>query len=273
MFSKQTHTIKVGTSTLHYSVIPWDSTYLSNTTVEIEDYSATSKADLVKLMARLELSLHLKKGDLLFSKIPLKDFRKIRLLDESGFYCMEQTITLDINLSMWDPDRFGFPMDESYQFIPALPSDKKAICRIARTTFTADRFHMDPLIPKAGADFRFEMWIENSFRSKDSVYKFADKKGKIISFFIYRAHKDHAEFRLAGLDPEYIGKGLGKMLYHHMYRELKKQSYTKVLSVISLNNLPVLNVYMYLGCAKFFDPLITLHKVITSQPEHTSTPS
>lgn len=263
MFSKQTHTIKIGNSKLHYSVISWDSEYLENTTVEIKDFSAKSQTDLIKLMTQLERSIHLKKRDLLFTKIPLQDFKKIQMLDQVGFYYMEQTITLDINLSKWDPSRFTFPTNE-YRLIPALVSDKKTIRRIAHTTFTADRFHLDPGIPKKNADHRFEMWIENSFRSGDSIYKFIDKKNTIIAFFIYLAHPDHAEFRLAGLDPDYIGKGLGKMLYHHMYRKLKEENYTRVLSVISLNNLPVLNVYMYLGSAKFFDPLITLHKVITS---------
>ena len=262
MFETKTRILKVGTAKLHYALIPWDSDSLNNTTVEIEFFSAKNVATLNKLLMHLQRTLHLKKGDLLFSKIPPKDFSKIQLLDQVGFYYIEQTITLDIDLSGWNPDEFVFSRGDGYRLILAGLSDKKLIRKIAGSTFIADRFHLDPNIAKAGANYRFEKWIDNSFQSTDIVYKFVDDKNLIIGFFIVNEHPDYAEFRLAGLDPKYVGRGLGKMLFHCMYRLLEDKGCTLIKSVISLNNLQVLNVYMYLGHAKFISPFIVLHKVL-----------
>lgn len=262
MFTKKTKIVRIGSSSLQYAVIPWDSEYLHNTTIEIESFSVTSLVTLKEFMNQLKHSHNLKKGDLLVSKIPLVDYEKINMLDQIGFYFIEQTITLNIDLSSWDANSFLFPNGNEYRLIPAGLPDKKAIREIARSIFTADRFHLDPLIPKERADLRFEMWIENSFQNADTVYKFVDKEGTIIGFFIVNEEKEYAEFRLAGLHSLYKGKGLGKMLYHHMYQILKEKKFKTIASVISLNNIQVLNVYMYLTHAKFVHPLIVLHKVL-----------
>lgn len=262
MFETKTRIFRLGTSTIKYAIIPWDCDSLNNTTVEIENFSAKTPAKLKEILIRFQHALHLKKGDLMFSKISPQNYSKIQLLDQIGFYCIEQTITLDIDLSGWNPDGFVFPREGAYKLLPAGLSDKKPIQKIAGSTFVADRFHMDPNIAKARANRRFEMWIENSFKSLDTVYKFVSSKNSIIGFFIVNEHPEYAEFRLAGLDPKYVGRGLGKMLYHNMYRLLKKKGYASIKSVISLNNTQVLNVYMYLGHAKFINPLIVLHKVL-----------
>lgn len=262
MFETKTRILRVDTAKFHYAIIPWDSDSLNNTTVEIENFSVKSSTELKKILIRFQSALHLKKGDLIFSKISPKDYPKILLLDQAGFYYIEQATTLIIDLSTWNPSDFIFSGLGAYRLIPAVLSDQKTIRKIAGSTFIADRFHLDPNIAKAKANRRFDRWIENSFHSPDTVYKFVDKHDTIIGFFIVREHPEYAEFRLAGLDPQYVGRGLGKMLYHHMYRLLKEKKYTSIKSVISLNNIQVLNVYMYLTHAKFTNPLIVLHKVL-----------
>ncbi len=262
MFTKETKVIRLGSSNLRYAIIPWDSDYLNNTTVEIESFSVSSSSILKKLFVQLHRVLHLKKGDLLFCKIPLEEYKKINILDTVGFYYIEQATTLDIDLSSWNGNSFIFPNSDEYTLTPAASTDKDAIKDIAKSTFTADRFHLDPRIPKARADYRFEMWIENSFHNSDTVYKFIDTVGTIVGFFIVNEQNKYAEFRLAGLHSLYKGKGLGKMLYHHMYQILKEKKFKTIASVISLNNIQVLNVYMYLTHAKFTQPLIVLHNVL-----------
>lgn len=262
MLTKKTQTFRVDSSLLQYAIIPWDSKYLHNTTVEIENCSVKSVTALKKIIARFQHALPLVNGDLMFTKIPLKEYPKIQMFDRAGFYYVEQSITIDIDLTAWEPERLMFQAQDTYQIVPASRPDKQAIKEIAKLTFSTDRFHLDPFIQKDYADHRFEMWVENSFQSSDNIYKFVDNQDTIIGFFIVREHPDYAEFRLAGLHQKYVGKGLGKMLYHRMYRLLKEKKYGKIKSVISLNNTQVLNVYMYLTHAKFNNPLIVLHKVL-----------
>ena len=262
MFTTKTKVLQNGRSSLQYAIIPWDSDYLHNTTLEIEHISTTSLTALERLINRLQNTLNLKKSDLLVIKIPPKEYPMIHLLDQVGFHFVEQTITLDIDLSSWTPQDYIFPNASQYKIVPADISDKQSIQDIAKATFVADRFHLDTRISKSRADYRFEMWIENSFHSEDTVFKFVDNKGVIVGFFIIREHPEYAELRLAGLHTAHVGRGLGKILYHHMYHLLKEKKYSKVKAIISLNNLPVMNIYMYLGHGKFVNPLFVLHKVI-----------
>jgi len=262
MFDKQICTIRTDSSTIQYAIISYDSDYLNNTTVEIENFSAPSATAFKEILVQLQHTLHLKRGDLMFSKIPPIDYLKIQLLHRVGFYYIEQAITLDIDLSTWRPNDFVFKNNNAYQLIPAEASDKKSIREIARMTFNADRFHLDQHIPKVRADHRFEMWIENSYHSSDAIYKFIDQKKTIIGFFIIHEYPKYTDLRLAGLHPAYVGRGLGKMLYHHMFRILKEKKHNAIKCVISLNNIRVLNVYTYLTHAKFSNPLIVLHKVV-----------
>lgn len=262
IFTVKPQTIHSKTAEITYARIPWDSEYLHNTTVEILGFSAENSSDLGNLLGTLQKNIHAKKGDLFFSKIPLESFNQAILLNQTGFYWAEQTITLTINLSAWNPDAFSFSQG-MYTIVPAkTPKDKQDIRMIANSAFTADRYHLDPNIPKKYADYRYEMWVENSFKGKDTVYKFIDEHNTTLGFFIVNTRPDATKLVLAGLDPKYKGSGLGKMLYHHMYEVLKHDGCTQAEAVLSLNNLPVLNVYMYLGHAKFVHPLITFHKII-----------
>ena len=64
MFATQTHILRSGRLTLQYAIIPWDSNYLHNTTIEINTISATSFTALQKLILQLQRKIKLKKGDL-----------------------------------------------------------------------------------------------------------------------------------------------------------------------------------------------------------------
>ncbi len=66
MFTTQTHVLKNGQSDLHYSIIPWDSEYLHNTTIEIKKITVTSVVTLKKLLDQLQKTRDLKKGDLYY---------------------------------------------------------------------------------------------------------------------------------------------------------------------------------------------------------------
>lgn len=262
MFTKKIRIIKNKTATIRYAVVPWDSKILQNTTIEIEKVSASSVIQLTRLLSHLVKTCSLRKGDLLVYKIPLQDYAKNIWLYQAGFYFIEQTVTITVDATKWNPLAFNVSKNDAYRLAPAHKSDLMAIQKIAGETFVADRFHMDFKISNTKASRRYEKWIENSFSSSDSVYKYIDKANTIIGFFIINQQKQYTELRLAGLDPKYQGQGLGKALYYSMFRLLKKRKQKTLKAIVSLNNIAVLNVYLYLGCAKFSDSFVVFHKII-----------
>ena len=68
MFDLTPRTITYGKASLTYASIPWDSLYLSNTTIEIKKFSFQTTREAQNLLATLKQDLRLSKGDLLFYK-------------------------------------------------------------------------------------------------------------------------------------------------------------------------------------------------------------
>jgi L-amino acid N-acyltransferase YncA len=211
---------------------------------------------------KLRRMYHLKKGDLIVCKLPLRDFSNISLLTANGFNFIEESITVTVNLAKWNPDHFKFTGGTAYRMVPVQEPDMKTVQAIAEKTFTADRFHLDRRLVKKYADSRYKVWIRNSFEGGDSVYKLIRGNNTIVGFFIMKEYAEYADLRLAGLHPKHIGCGLGKLLYYRMYALLKQKKHTEARAAISCNNIPVMNIYSYLGCMKFIDPLYVFHAVI-----------
>ena len=172
---------------------------------------------------------------------------------------MELSVHLEIDLSSWNPQTYPHLDTTEYVLTLAEKKDLKRISDIARSSFTSDRFHLDFNIPKEYADQRFAQWIFNSYENKEQVYKFIDPAGRIIGFFITKDEKKFSNLRLAALDPRYLHKGLGRILYYKMFRLLKSQKIDKAIAQISCNNVSVLNVYSYLTHPKFMSPVAIFH--------------
>lgn len=238
-----------------YSQIPWDSEYLNNFTYEIYDIKGEIKA-IEQCIKRFEDYIQFTKGDLLFVKIPILQNQLIQIYSNLGFYFMEQSVKPILELLKWD---FNFTKDNRINIMKATESDIPEIVAIAQETFTTDRYHLDVNISSSLADYRYGKWVENSFKQNEDVQvcKYGEQ---ILGFFVIKCIGKSAEIRLNGIKPDKKGKGLGKAMYISIISTLKDLGYEKVSSRISLNNLPVLNIYSSLGF-KFHNPLIVLHKI------------
>jgi len=129
------------------------------------------------------------------------------------------------------------------------------IIDIAKETFSADRFHMDPGCEKSIADARMGLWIELDLFKENKNYctYFKTNKG-LIGFMIC----SQEGFILNGLSKNFIGKGYGQALYIQSILDAINEGFEEVSSNISVNNLPVLNLYSKLGFS-FTSPKYTLH--------------
>lgn len=94
----------------------------------------------------------------LTARLHASDLSSIHLLEQQRFITVDGILTfsLDIRDTHWPSPPEGIEIRLSR------PEDIEQTKAIARSSYTYDRFHSDPHIPKAVADELYAVWLENS---------------------------------------------------------------------------------------------------------------
>ncbi|EKE04674.1 MAG: Lipopolysaccharide biosynthesis protein [uncultured bacterium] len=264
-FLKRKLTFTKNNSSVTYSIIPWDSQYLNNQTVEIHSLSYKLFPDLVKSFALFKQKLKFAHPDLFYVKIPSSNVELIQTFCRLGFYPVELLVDLTMDLVCFNFDSLKLPenLTGNYHLRLAKTTDTPGLLKIAQTAFKFDRYHLDYHLPQDSANNRFYKWMENSLNSKEQVYAFVNKLDAISGFFIVKKiDRVKIDLRLAALHPDVSGTGLGLILYAKMCKLLKFQKYQAAHSRISINNIKVINIFIKLKCARLKQPQMVLHYMI-----------
>ena len=83
---------------------------------------------------------------------------------------------------------------------------------IARTAFRYDRYHADPLVPKAGADRLKAAWVANSLAGRADAVLLAKRDGRVAGFVTLMATAEAAAIDLIATAPWAQGRGIGRAL-------------------------------------------------------------
>jgi GNAT superfamily N-acetyltransferase len=191
----------------------------------------------------------------------------MQALAASGFYFVEATICPHIVL-----DKSGALRDfaaDPGSFLPARHSLadfrtvslertdaalRAAVRGIAGESFSDDRFHGDHNCGQGVADRRFQFWVDDLTGDPGVAFDILLLRERPIGFMARRAE----DLILAGFARKFTGAGLGDFLWLSVLRKLKEAGLNQARSLISVRNIPVLNLYARLGF-KFRDPRATFH--------------
>ncbi|NOQ17373.1 MAG: GNAT family N-acetyltransferase [Methyloprofundus sp.] len=138
-------------------------------------------------------------------------------------------------------------------------SDITLLANIAEKIFHNERFHTDPLIETSLANKRYRFWLENAFEQEHQKILKCTLNNEIIAFFVVEYPESNScLWSLAGMLPEFQGKGLGKQAWKAMLKYHKNEAINTVSTSISSHNTPVFNLYVALGF-RFPEPYATFH--------------
>lgn len=239
-----------------YGIVPWDSEIFGFNVVEITDFVTDNINNFDKMISSVETYAKDVDTRVICTKVPSINNALVNKLQRSGYIFVEETIKpylADLQNSPVDLGKYI-----KIQLRDATEKDAPDMKNIAKTTFTTDRFHLDEGFNKSRAGERYAVWIENSFKYGDKLYVLEDNND-IAGFFIIRINNDDAYYVLAGIKDEFKGKGYGINLYASMMDISKKMGTVRIDTLIAVNNISALNIYVKLGF-KFRDNRITLHK-------------
>jgi hypothetical protein len=174
-------------------------------------------------------------------KIPLERISSVHLLEKAGFNFIECQVQASITLRK--------PFDVSvlpYSFEQITRESELApVLEIAASTFTCDRFAIDPVIGQELAGKRCAEYVHKSFRSPEEyVYRLVDRSsGRTVAFKTHRL-VGNAEvlFLLGGVHPDFKNIGLGAANDYFEFNELIRSGIKRGVTHVSARNHAVVNL-------------------------------
>lgn len=134
------------------------------------------------------------------------------LLAKAGFRCIETLLTLACDMSDVGGGRSHGARSGLAPVRPATIGDVAAIERIARESFTHDRFHADPFIADDIAGAIKAAWAGNDVRTRGDIVFVAVDGGEVVGFNACLRRADVAVIDLIAVAPSAQGKGIGRQL-------------------------------------------------------------
>ena len=145
----------------------------------------------------------------------------------------------------------------------ATAADLPQLTGIAGNAFTNERFHIDPRLPHAIGDMRYQNWVRGAIGHPSQQLQVLRESNsdEIIGFFI----TEHLITRtcywhLNAISPQFQGRGIGRRAWSTMLKLAHSEGATKVRTSVVARNVRVLNLYATLGF-RLEPPAMTFHWV------------
>lgn len=101
----------------------------------------------------------------------------------------------------------------------AQASDEAEVVRLGQTSFSFDRFHSDPLIPREIGDKIKRAWVESFFHgARGTSMTVAKVSGAIRGFLLADESNDRILIDLIAVDSAFQGQGIASKLLSHKVR-------------------------------------------------------
>lgn len=239
---------------LLYARIPWDSELFGFSFYELKCSEINTDILALHLPAWLDWISQRGKCLVVASLVPT-DVERIKIIAQKAFYPIETLIETRVILARFKP-RIEHRLDYLRMFL-ADEKDMPALIEIARSAFSADRFHLDKNIPAETADLRYARWLENIFKAGDYIFVLRDMRfNRPAGFVTARGGKNGIyDMSLAAVGKDYHNTGAGVILYQNILIESKARGFKQTTAWISVNNLNSLKAAERVG--------FSVHNVIT----------
>ena len=146
-------------------------------------------------------------------KIPVDQIRPLTILQNLGFRLVDTNVQL--------LKAAGEMRKEVHTCRFASESDYNSVCKIASSSFTKSRFHLDPLISKDTADLVKKEWAGNFFKGLRGKWMVvAEVEGKVVGFLQLLKRSDSViVIDLIAIDTSMQGKGIAGSMISFANRE------------------------------------------------------
>jgi len=231
---------------LKIAPIPWDSALLDFPVFEVNCVQTPLDALDRHLPAWLS-GLPKDRAVLAVAKISPDAVAEAAALAQNGFYPVETMLEFELLLARLTP--VIKRQSTHLQLRMATPADLAPVTIIAQSAFAADRFHLDPNVPRDKADLRYAHWVENSFRAGDPVFILEDTDRKEAIGFVQARETapQTMDITLGAVRKHLQNSGAGVLMYQELFLALRARDFKRAITRVSINNLRGIKLTLRLG--------------------------
>ena len=185
-------------------------------------------------------------------KVPMNMIEVNSLLSSMGFLMIETQISLSKKFKDFDFSdkliKYLYPHVYMEEICSASVIDN-LLDRISDSMFSTDRIYIDKHFPLGTSSHRYKRWIKSEFEAKTSVVSKIMYDEKWVGFGMERLNDGCYSGLLGGVFEEYQSGGMALCTGGIRFIDMHKRGLTfkKLKTSISSNNVPVVEVYNYLG--------------------------
>lgn len=185
------------------------------------------------------------------AKVPKRRIDLVHDLEEAEFRFMETQMEMTMNLTkLTESSRLAKKKSGHIQFqtIDTIERLEELLSNIDDNLFVTDRVSLDPIFDTNLAYKRYVNWIRDGFLSGNALIVEATLESNKIGFYFFLRGKDrtiHAV--LASLYKNYRRKAIGIRFAKEVLIWLAEAGYTKMILMVSSNNLEALRAYLFVG--------------------------
>jgi hypothetical protein len=241
-------------SFLVYRMTPWDERAFGFKTCEIMEISYDSIDNLRLLFQSFEEDISPGGIKFTYTRIDAQDLVLKKYLQEAGFYYVETTFLITLDLQKND---FSAAFKNNLCLEAPLEEDYAQLKNLARDSFKYGRFHEDANISGETAGRRYYCWIDD-LRAQGKKFLIHKDGGEVKAFVVY---DDFSSDRVCVI---VVGSKSGKgFLTYYLIPSfctfLKNSGHNKAYGMISAANLGMIMLYARLNI-KFEKTLLGFHK-------------
>lgn len=185
-------------------------------------------------------------------KVPVNQPATNILLSKENFVFLETQYRLSKKIKSFneeDPLIDLLKSDLQLRFVNKPMDFEQLLSNIDVQMFSTDRICIDPLFgPEIGTN-RYKSWMIDEFLSNSSKFIIARKCNEDIGFCMLKENDNNIEGLLGGIFYKFQEQGLGLLTpsFPFLAQKLFNKEYKNVVTSISSNNIPVVQLYNYLN--------------------------
>lgn len=241
---------------LSMCIVQWDSDVFGFPVAQIQSVRVKEHASAITDFQLAWAWLNEHKVRVVSCRLSHDRFAESFLLEHEGFRFVEMVLHPEIeSLNRFELKNDGLVVS------PAMQSDLQILTSIAETTFSSERYHVDPRIDSGRANARYGNWVRNCLEHpRQKLLKVMDGGDVVALFVVETLESGAAYWHLTAVAPSKQGRGFGRRAWTAMMRYHQLQGVKSINTTISVRNSRVLNLYARLGF-RFGPPETTFHFV------------
>lgn len=126
---------------------------------------------------------------------------------------------------------------------------EEVVSKITPNMFTTDRIYLDKYFSSDSSCNRYQNWMRTEFQANTGIIKKINYKDINVGYTLSREEDGVIRALLGGIFKDYQSLGIGILTpaFHFITAKNCNRPFEKMVTSISSNNFPVLELYNYLG--------------------------